>query len=350
MKKRKWMVALMAATTLSGLVAGCGAATNNTANTANTAGGTTAQKQYKVGLITDIGGLNDHSFNQNAYIGLEKAKKDLGITGTVVQSQSANDYVPNLQRFAQQGYDLVIAVGYLMEDAVKQVAPQYPKTKFLILDDTITGIPNVAGAVFKTEQSAYLAGAMAGLLEQKTGIPHMNNKNVVGIVGGMQIPPVQEYIAGFQQGFKKTDPKGTLIVKWTNNFTDQALGNQVAKDEINSGADIVYQLAGGAGIGVIKAASEAGVYAIGADADQAYLAPNAILTSTLKRIDVATYDMIKDVTENKFTGGTHTFDLAGQGVGLTQYNTVVPKDVQKQVQQYANQIQSGKLKVSPNMQ
>ncbi|GMA51086.1 BMP family ABC transporter substrate-binding protein [Alicyclobacillus contaminans] len=346
MKRRSaWIGSVLSTVALVGLVSGCGAAT-----TANNATGSAPKSQVKVGLITDIGGLNDHSFNQNAYIGLQRAEKELGIQGRVVQSQSANDYVPNLRNFAQQGDQLVIAVGYLMEDAVKQVAPEYPNTKFLILDDSIPNIPNVAGAVFKTEQSAYLAGAMAGLMEQKSGIPKMNSQNVVGVVAGMKIPPVEEYVAGFQQGFHKTDPHGTLLIRWTNSFTDQALGNQVAKDEIASGADIVYQLAGAAGIGAIQAANQAGVYAIGADADQSFLAENAILTSTLKRIDVATFDIIKDVTENRFTAGTHWFDLAGQGVGLTNFNAVVPQDVRDQVNQLADEIKSGKLKVSAQMQ
>jgi basic membrane protein A len=350
MIKAKWAAALIATVTAGSLVAGCGAATNNNTAGNNTTGAAGTAKPLKVGLITDIGGLNDHSFNHLAFVGLQKAEKELGVQGQVVQSKSASDYVPNLTKFANEGYDLVIAVGFLMTDAVKQVAPQFPNTKFLIIDVPMDGIPNAAGAVFKTEQSAYLAGAMAGLLEQKEGIPKMNDKNVVGVVGGMKIPPVEEYIAGFQQGFKKTDPNGTLLIKWTNDFSDQALGNQVAKDEIANGADIVYQLAGGAGVGVIKAANESGVYSIGADADQKYLAPDSILTSTLKGVDVATYDIIKEVKDNTFKAGTHSFDLAGNGVGLTDFNPVVPKDVIDQVKQLEDQIKSGKIQVSPEMQ
>lgn len=334
------------------LFVGCGAPTaNNTAN--NTAGGNqttgATQKNFKVGLITDIGGINDHSFNYLAYQGLQNAQKKLGIKGTLVQSSSASDYIPNLTKFAQQGYNLVIAVGFLMTDAVEQVSAKFPNTKFLIIDVAVTDRKNVTGAVFKTEQSAYLAGAMAGLMEQKSGIANMNSQNVVGVVGGMQIPPVMEYIAGFQQGFKKTDPNGTLLLKWTNSFSDQTLGYSVAKNEISSGADIVYQLCGGAGLGVINAAKDSGVYAIGADADQSYLAPSVILTSTLKGVDVATFDIIQKTMNNQFQSGVQYFDLKDNGVGLSKPLPVVPSDIMTKVTSFQNQIENGQIKVSPNM-
>jgi basic membrane protein A len=349
MNRHPWLKSVLALTTVAALIAGCGAPQSGT-STSGGATGSTSKSPIKVGLITDTGGLNDHSFNHLAYVGLQKAEQQLGVKGTVIQSNSEADYVPNLSKLARQGYDLVIAVGYLMTDAVKQVAKQYPHTKFLIIDVPVDHQPNLAGAVFKTEQSAYLAGAMAGLLEQTAGIPKMNKDNVIGVVGGMKIPPVEEYIAGYQQGFKKTDPHGKLLVKWTNTFNDQALGSQIAQSEIQSGADIVFQLAGGAGIGVIQAAKNAGVYAIGADADQSYLAKGTVLTSTLKGVDTATFEIVKDVVDHKFKSGTHYFDLADHGVGLAKFDKVVPKSVIDQVNQLAEQIRSGKVQVSPKMQ
>ena len=154
---------------------------------------------FKVGLVTDTGGLNDHGFNHLADVGLQKAQSDLGVTTNVVQSNSESDYIPNLTHFAQQGYNVVIAVGFLMHDAVEQVAQKYPNTKFLIIDDSITDRPNVSSALFKTEQCGYLVGAMAGYL-QTSPIKGINSKNTVGVIGGMNIPPVTSYIAGFQQG------------------------------------------------------------------------------------------------------------------------------------------------------
>jgi basic membrane protein A len=339
----KSITTFVALSLIGTLVGGCGQARND----ANAGGG---KKTIKVALITDTGGLNDRSFNSLSYAGLQRAEKELGIQGDVVQSNSEADYVPNLTKFAQQGFNLVIAVGFLMTDAVEQVSKQYPNTKFLILDVPVTDRANVVGAVFKTEQSAYLAGAMAGLLERASGVAKMNEKNVVGVVGGMQIPPVTEYIAGFQQGVKKTNPSGTVLIKWTNSFTDQALGSQIAQSEISSGADIVFQLAGGAGIGVITAAKTAGVYAIGADADQSYLAPNTVLTSTLKGVDTATYDVIQQVQNNQFKSGVQSFDLADGGIGLAKFNSVVSQDIINQVNTLATQIKNGTLKVSANMQ
>ncbi len=345
--RKRFATSAVAVLTLGALVAGCGTPANNT-NQGNTTG-SAPKSNFKVGLVTDTGGLNDHGFNYLSNAGLEKAEKELGVQGSVVQSKSESDYVPNLQKFAQQGYNLVIAVGFLMENAVKQVAPQYPNTKFLIIDDPIEGIPNVTSAMFKTEQCGYLVGAMAGLMEKQTGIKELNPQNVLGVVGGMKIPPVTSYIAGFQQGVEKTDPGAKVIVKFANSFTDQALGSNIAKDEISNGADIVFQVAGGTGVGVIKAAQTSGVFSIGVDADQAYLAPESVLTSALKGVDTATYDVIKDTLQNNFKSGIQYFDLANDGVGIGKVNGKVPKDIVDQVNQLAQQIKDGTIKVSADM-
>ncbi|MCL6517520.1 BMP family ABC transporter substrate-binding protein [Alicyclobacillus sp.] len=338
-----------AAILLLGLVAGCGRAVNQAQNATGNAAGAAPKVNFKVGLVTDSGGLNDHGFNHLSDVGLKKAEAELGVQGSVVESKSESDYVPNLQRFAQQGYNLVIAVGFLMDEAVKQVAPQYPNTKFLIIDDPITGINNVTSAMFKTEQCGYLVGAMAGLMEKRTGIPGMNAQNVLGVVGGQKIPPVDSYIAGFIQGVKKTDPDGKVIVKYVNSFTDQAGGSQVAQTEIAGGADIVFQVAGGSGIGVINAAKSAGVYAIGVDADQNYVAPNTVIVSALKGVDTATYDVIRDTLNNQFKSGVQYFDLANNGVGISKPIGVVPSDIVNQVNDLANQIKSGAITVSDQM-
>ncbi len=237
-----------------------------------------------------------------------------------------------------------------MDSAVRQVsAKQYPNTKFLIIDDSITGIPNVTSALFKTEQCGYLVGAMAGLMEKDKSIPHMNSANVVGVVGGQSIPPVNSYIAGFQQGLKKTDPTATMLLKYANSFSDTATGSSVAQSEIASGADIVFQVAGGTGLGVINAAKQAGVYAIGVDADQNYLAPNTVITSATKGVDTATYDVIQQTLDNKFKSGDQYFDLANNGVGLGKFNSDVPKSIINQVNQYAAQIKNGTIKVSATL-
>ncbi|WP_029423447.1 BMP family lipoprotein [Alicyclobacillus macrosporangiidus] len=337
-----------AAILLMGVVTGCGLAANKAGTTGNTAGAA-PKVNFKVGLVTDSGGLNDHGFNHLSDEGLKKAEQELGVTGSVVESKSESDYVPNLQRFAQQGYNLVIAVGFLMDQAVKQVAPQYPNTKFLIIDDPITGINNVTSAMFKTEQCGYLVGALAGLMEKRNDIQGLNPQNVLGVVGGQKIPPVDSYIAGFLQGVKKTDPDAKVIVKYVNSFNDQAGGSQVAQTEIAGGADIVFQVAGGSGLGVINAAKSAGVYAIGVDADQNYVAPNTVIVSALKGVDTATYDVIKDTLNNQFKSGVQYFDLSNNGVGISKTTTVVPADIVSQVNDLANQIKNGSLTVSDQL-
>lgn len=344
---RKFAVSAAAVVTLAGLLAGCGKTGNTT--TTNTAAGPAAKTAYKVALVTDTGGLNDHGFNYLSDQGLEKAKGELGITTAVVQSKSEADYVPNLQKFAQGGYNLVIAVGFLMDSAVKQVAAQYPNTKFLIIDDPITNLPNVTSAMFKTEQCGYLVGAMAGLMEKTTGIKGMKGQNTLGVVGGQKIPPVDSYIAGFEQGVKKVDPSAKVIVKYANSFTDQALGSSIAQNEISSGADIIFQVAGGTGVGVINAAKSAGVYAIGVDADQNYIAPDTVVTSALKGVDTATYDVIKNAATNNFKSGVQEFDLSNNGVGVAKFIDAVPQDIQKQVNDLADQIKSGSITVTTDL-
>ncbi|SFV01792.1 BMP family lipoprotein [Alicyclobacillus macrosporangiidus] len=345
---RRMATTTTAAILLMGFVTGCGVAANKAGTTENAAGGA-PKVNFKVGLVTDSGGLNDHGFNHLSDVGLEKAKQELGVSGSVVESKSESDYVPNLQRFAQQGYNLVIAVGYLMDEAVKQVAPQYPNTKFLIIDDPITDINNVTSAMFKTEQCGYLVGALAGLMEKRSDIQGLNPQNVLGVVGGQKIPPVDSYIAGFLQGVKKTDPDAQVIVKYVNSFNDQAGGSQVAQTEIAGGADIVFQVAGGSGIGVINAAKSAGVFAIGVDADQNYVAPNTVIVSALKGVDTATYDVIKDTLNNQFKPGVQDFDLANNGVGISKTTSVVPADIVNQVNDLANQIKNGSLTVSDQL-
>ncbi|HBW36612.1 BMP family protein [Desulfosporosinus sp. BICA1-9] len=343
MRKTRFIGSLVIVLILAVALVGCG-------NTTPTPKATEpAKKEFKVGLVTDVGGLNDHSFNFLANKGLEKAVKDLGVTKSVVESKQMTDYETNLSRFAQDKYNLVIAVGFLMHDAVEKVAKDYPDTKFMIIDSSITDRPNVASAMFKTEQCGYLVGVMAGLLEQAPGIPNALGKNTVGLVGGMAIPPVNDYIAGFIQGAKSVNPDIKINLKYTGKFDDPALGKQTALSQIATGADIVFPIAGGTGTGVIDAAKEKKVYAIGVDADQNYLAPENVITSALKGMDVATFDIIKGVMDDKFKSGNVFFDLSNNGVSFATPIKVVPKDVVDKVNDAAKQIKDGKIKVSNEM-
>ena len=342
MRKSRFITSLAVVLILALALVGCAKTTTPKAEEP-------AKKAYKVGLVTDVGGLNDHSFNFLANKGLGKAVTDLGITKGVVESKQMTDYETNLSRFAQDKYNLVIAVGFLMHDAVEKVSKDYPDVKFMIIDSSITDRPNVAAAMFKTEQCGYLVGVMSGLLEKAPGIPNAKGQNTVGLVGGMAIPPVNDYIAGFIQGAKSVNPDIKINLKYTGKFDDPALGKQTALAQIAAGADIVFHIAGGTGTGVIDAAKEKNVYAIGVDADQNYMAPENVITSALKGMDVATFDIIKGAMEDKFKSGDVSFDLSNNGVGFATPTKVVPKEIVDKVNDAANQIKEGKIKVSTEM-
>lgn len=327
------------------ILAGCGTASITPA--ASTPTDTAKQNSdFKVALVTDVGGLNDKSFNFLANKGVDQAVKDLGVTKSVVESKQMTDYETNLSRFAEQKYNLVVAVGFLMHDAVEKVSQTYPDTKFMIIDDSITDRSNVASTLFKTEQCGYLVGMMAGLMEKAQGIPNMAGKNTVGVVGGMEIPPVTDYIAGYIQGARSVNSDVKIKLNYTGKFDDPALGKQTALSQIAAGADIVFQVAGGTGTGVIDAAKEKKVYAIGVDADQNYVAPETVMTSATKAMDVATYDVIKATLDNQFKSGNVLFDLNSNGVSFTAPIKAVPQDIVDKVNDAAKQIKEGKITVS----
>lgn len=344
MKKEVLGVAL-SLTMLSGLIAGCGAHTA-TSNEGNSSAASTTTSGVKVGLVTDVGGLNDNGFNHLAYVGVTKAQQQLGVRSSVVQSSSEADYIPNLRKFASSGYNLVIAVGFLMHDAVEQVSQEYPKTHFMIIDDTVTDRKNVVSAVFDSQQAGYLAGAMSGLIEKGNLLPNLNKQNIVGVIGGQSAPPVNSYIAGFQQGFKKEDPSGKVLLAYTNTFTDLSLGSQYAQNQLSQGADIIFPVAGGCGQGAISAVKSANKYAIGVDTNQSYLAPQNIITSATKGVDTSVFDVIQSVKNNSFKAGVQTFGLQNNGVGITSAISGVPQSVISIVNQLKQQIIDGKVHVS----
>jgi basic membrane protein A len=271
-------------------------------------------KKIKVGLVTDIGGLNDRSFNALANQGLEAAEKNLGVEGRVLTSKSNADYVPNLSTLAQQKYDLVIGVGFLMADAMDTVAKKFPDTNFAIIDSSAVGLKgkpqNVEGLLFKENEAGYLAGYASGLIAKDKGF------DTVSSVGGQKIPPVDGYIAGFQAGAKKADPGIKTLNGYSQDFVDQAKCKELALNQINQGSGIVFQVAGQCGLGALDAAKSQNKYGVGVDADQAYLG-NFIITSAQKKVDVAVEDTAKDVQDGAFKGGTdRVFDLKTDGVGV----------------------------------
>jgi basic membrane protein A and related proteins len=330
-------------------IAACGSSDDNGGSSSSastsTAAAAPAKKKIKVGLVTDIGGLNDRSFNHLANQGLETAEKTLGITGRVLISKSNADYVPNLTTLAQQKYDLVIAVGFLMGDATEKVAGKFPNVKFAIIDSSAAGMKskpkNVEGLLFSEQEAGYLVGYLSGLYAKD------NNVTTVGSVGGQKIPPVDHYIAGFQAGAKKADASIKTLNAYSQDFVDQAKCKELALNQIAKGSKVEFQVAGQCGLGVLDAAKEKSIQGIGVDADQAYLGPQ-VFTSALKKVDVAVVNAIKGVQEDKYTGGQDVINsVKSGGIGYGKLNAAAEKYAD-QVKKVQDDIASGAITDIPD--
>jgi basic membrane protein A and related proteins len=323
-------------------VAACGSSDNgggSSSSSSSSSSSASQGKKIKVGVVTDIGGLNDRSFNALANKGLQDAVKQLGVQGRVLISKSNADYVPNLSTLAQQKYDLVIGVGFLMADALDTVASKFPNVKFGIIDFSASQLKhkpkNVQGLLFKEQEAGYLVGYLSGLYAKDNG-------GSLGSVGGQKIPPVDHYIAGFQAGAKKADPGVKTLNGYSQDFVDQAKCKEIALDQIAKGAKVVFQVAGQCGLGAIDAAKEKSMQAIGVDADQAYLGPQ-VLTSALKKVDVAVFDEIKAVQAGAFKGGTDTVNtVKNNGVGIGKISTAGQKYA-AQLKTVQQQLASGRI-------
>jgi len=345
-KVRRFMplvaAALIAVVTLA-LGAGTGAAKSDVQ---------AAPAKYKVTLVTDIGGLDDRSFNFLANKGLQLAKKNFNVDGTVFISKSGSDYVPNLTRAARNGSGLVIGVGFLMADAVAQVAKRFPKTKFAIIDNSgvaaeLKGKPtNVRGLLFKEQEAGYLVGFLAA----KQVLAHpFEGQTKLGAVGGLKIPPVDRYIAGYYAGAKRASSKVTVTHSYSQDFVDQAKCKEQALNQIANGAGAVFQVAGQCGLGVLSAAKERGVFGIGVDADQGYLGSH-VMTSATKKVDVAVYKTIEaaKAAGAKFKTNTSAiFTVANGGVGYGKISPRISPELRKQVEAVRKLIAAGKIKNIP---
>src|SRR5206468_6633231 len=287
------------------LTAGCGGSSKKTSSAGTS---TAAASGKKIGLVTDVGGLNDKGFNHLSYVGLQTAERRLGVQGKVNFSASSSEYVPNLTSFARKNYDLIIGVGFTEANAIDTAATQFPKNKFAIVDVDQTTEPhkppNLLGLLFREQEVGYLVGYLAGLEEKRRPGP-----DVVGSVGGQKQPPVDRFIAGYQAGAKAADPGIKVINSYSQDFNRQDLCKSIALNQIAEGAGVVFQVAGGCGIGVIRAAAEKNVWAIGVDADQSFLDPQHVLTSATKRVDVAVFKAIQSVLNGTFKGGNVTYGL-----------------------------------------
>ena len=274
----------------------------------------------KVGMVTDVGGVNDQSFNQSAWEGLSAlAAENDAIEANYLESKTDADYASNIQNFLDEDYDLIICVGYMLADATREAALANPDQMFAIIDDaTNADLDNVACLMFSQEQASYLVGVVAGM---------MTKSNTVGYVQGMVSDTMNLFGIGYIQGVLSVNPDATVLQYNANSFADSAVGSAAATDMFTKGADVIYHAAGGTGAGVISACADNGIYAIGVDSDQSYLAPETVITSAMKRVDIASQDIALSVLNGTFTGGVHQYDLSNGGVDIAPTTTLLTDDV-----------------------
>lgn len=312
------------------------AATPLAAAVAGTARGALAQDEVVVTMVTDTLGLGDQNFNDLAKRGLDAAVEDFGIRGEVIESRDQASYLPNLTQATQQS-DLTVAVGFLLIDAIAEAAVQFPDESFLLID-AIVEAENVASVVFKEQEGAFLAGIAAGLSTES---------NQIGILGGLEIPPVIRYEVGFEAGVLSVNPEAEVTASYVGNFDDVALGRELSLAMYNNGADIVFAIAGRAGIGPFEAANELGegYWVVAADTDQSQLGADRQLAVATKGVDTALYTVAEQVVNDSFQGGVLDLGLAEGGVGLENPGGHVSEEAMAVVEQYRQAIIDGTIMV-----
>jgi basic membrane protein A len=307
------------------------------------AGGPRAEAKVRVGLVFDVGGRGDKSFNDAAYAGLSRAERELPISAQYLEPSGSEDREAGLRLFASRGYDLVIGVGFIFSSDVNQVAREYPNVHFACIDyaPPPEGRPdNVAGLVFKEEEGSFLVGAVAGALSKTKH---------VGFVGGMTIPLIRKFEAGYGEGVKAACPECVVHSAYAGStpdaFRDPAKGKALAISQISLGADVLYHASGATGHGVFEAAHDARVKAIGVDSDQHDDMPDAVVTSMVKRADVAVFDTIREVVEGRFKGAMHVFGLKENGIDYVHegpHASQLPADVIAKVEALRAEVIAGK--------
>ena len=323
-----------------------------------------AWAEVRVGMVFDAGGKNDRSFNQSAFEGAIKARDELGIYLKDVEPGDSSAVEEAMRAFASEGYDLIFGIGFANATAVKNVATEYPKVKFAIVD-AVVDLPNASSLLFKEHEASYLVGMIAGMRSRV-----VNGKRVVGFIGGMEIPLIHKFEVGYREGAKRIYPAIEVVVNYVGNtptaWNDPAKAKEIAKAQIGKGSSVIYAAAGGSGNGLFDALKEQNgrgpcfpktknrqridkcVYGIGVDSNQNYIVPGQIVTSMLKRVDVAVFDAIKKVKSGDLSGGIHVYGLENNGVGysIDKYNRklVTPK-MEKVVNLFRKEIIAGEIKV-----
>lgn len=323
-----------------------------------------ALAEIRVGVVFDAGGKNDRSFNQSAWEGATKAKSELGIMLKDVEPGDTSAVEEAMRAFASEGYDLILGIGFANATAVENVAKEFPKISFAIVD-AVVALPNVASLLFKEHEGSYLVGMIAGMRARS-----LNGKQTIGFIGGMDIPLIHKFEVGYREGARKIVPDIEVIVNYVGNtptaWNDPAKAKEIAKAQMGKGATVIYAAAGASGNGLFDALKETNgrgpclpqfkgsdrtdncVYGIGVDSNQNYIVPGQIVTSMLKRVDVSVFDAIKKVKEGKLTGGIYVYGLENDGVGYAydQYNEKLVNDKMRSVvDSFRQKIIDGEIKV-----
>ncbi|GAA0126180.1 BMP family lipoprotein [Clostridium senegalense] len=353
MKAKKLVAILMSAMLTASVLVGCGSSAGNGEEKDNAG----TESKIMIGLATDEGGLNDKSFNQSADTGVKKAQEEFGLDYKPIESSKKEDYEPNLQALVDEGSALTFAVGFQLSKAMENIAKANPDSHFAIIDENVEGVDNVQSITFKEEEGSFLMGVIAG---------KMTKTNKIGFIGGKDFPTINKFESGFVAGVKAVNPNAVVglespdgenpgpNVKYADSFTDTNKGYELAKSLYDSGCDVIYHASGATGTGMFKAAKELKdkgkeVWGIGVDMDQTITLPeyaDVILSSMIKKVELATYEASKDAKDGKFEGGHKVLGIKEGGIDIaetTSKNT--PQDVVELAQQYKEKISKGEVVV-----
>ena len=306
-----------------------------------------SEGQLRVGLVTEPEGIDD-PYNRGAYVGLERAVRELGVRGRVLTPAPKEGFVPALSLLARQKYDLVMGTGISTPSAVDSVATGFPETRFAIIDcphpDRADRPKNVLDISFSAEEAGYLAGHLAALV-----LTLSPGEEVISSVGGKRMPGVDRWIAGYQAGARRANPRVTTLNSYTDDFLDPVKGRSVALSQIAKGSRVVFQVANVCGLGALEAASDRGIWGIGVDVDQSHLGRH-ILTSALMRFDLAVFETIEELARGTLeTGRTSRFTLRNGGVGLGTISVAVPRALKAEIEDVSAEIVAGEIRVGSSV-
>lgn len=300
-----------------------------------------AAQSGQFAIVFATGGLGDQSFNDSAFAGVQEAEARFGVRFTWAEPTAVAEYEALLTRFAQRGnYDLIISIGFDQADAVSAVAARFPQQRFAIVDAVAEG-DNVASYVYREAERGFLLGAIAGLMTQQTGDPKVNEANIIGVVGGMDIPLINASIAGYMAGAKYVNPAADVRYSYVGDWADPARGKELALAQFDQGVDVIWGAAGLSGLGVIQAAQEADRYVLGADDDQSHLAPEHVLTNGMKYVNNTVLHAVQTVLNDEFTPGIVALGVAEGALGFS--DSLVPLEIRAAVDQLAAKIVAGEI-------